>query len=119
MSPEEQLRFLRRLVRYDLPVHRQHIEAVMAAFLMPPGQITNAAGAQDFTLTSPGPLVVRAKSGYTTVGTERVSWLIGHVQAKDRQSVFVSRVRAHDALPATAATDLARRVLNARGLSSR
>jgi beta-lactamase class D len=114
VSPEEQLRFLRRLVRFDLPVERRHIDAVMAAFLMPRGRITNATGSHEFALKWPEPLIVHAKTGATTVGGERVSWLIGHVESKGRQYVFASRVRAREDLPGTPGADLALRVLNAR-----
>jgi beta-lactamase class D len=112
VSPGEQLRFLRRMVRDDLPVARRHIDAVSAAYLMPPGVITNASGTHPFVLDWPRPLVVRAKSGNTAVGEERVSWLVGHIETGGRQYVFVSRVRADEALPGTAGLDLALRMLN-------
>lgn len=110
VSPEEQLRFLRRLVRYELPVRRKNIDAVKAAMLMPAGKITNASGTHDFAVKG----VVRAKSGNTRVGEERVSWLIGSVEAGKKQYVFVSRVRAEGSLPGRAGAELAVRMLNAR-----
>ena len=113
VSPQEQLRFLRRLMRFDLPVERRHMDAVMTAFLMPSGTMTNATGSHDFALKWPEPLVVHAKTGATSVGTERVSWLVGHLASKGRQYVFVSRVRAREDLPGTPGADLALRVLNA------
>lgn len=115
VSPQEQLAFLRRFARYELPVDRQHIDAVKAALLMPGGSITNASGTHDFALNWAGPLIVRAKTGNTTVGDESVSWLVGHIEANSRQYVFVSRVRDHEQLSGTAGADLARRVLNAVG----
>jgi beta-lactamase class D len=115
VSPAEQLSFLSREVRYELPIRREHVDAVNAALLMPPGKITNAAGSHDFTLTWPPPLTVRAKTGSTAVDGEWVSWLIGFVESGSRQYVFISRVRANQELSGTAAADLARRVLNARG----
>ena len=114
VSPDEQLRFLHRLVRYELPVDRRIIDAVKAAFTMPPGKITNAAGVHDFGLTWPRLRVLRAKTGYTRVGDERVSWIVGHIETDARQFVFVSRVRAQEDIPPTASIDLALRVLNAR-----
>jgi beta-lactamase class D len=113
VSPQEQLRFLQRLARFDLPVERRHIDAVMAAFLMPRGRITNATGSHEFVLKWPEPLVVHAKTGATSVGDERVSWLIGHVVSNRRQYIFASRVRAREDLPGTPGADLALRVLNA------
>jgi beta-lactamase class D len=113
VSPVEQLDFLRREVRYELPIRREHVDAVNDALLMPPGQITNAAGAHDFTLTWPAPLTVRAKTGSTSVNGEWISWLVGYVASASRSYAFVSRVRAHEELAGTAAAALARRVLNA------
>ncbi len=115
ISPAEQLEFLGRLVRYELPVARRHIDTVKAAFQMPPGTITNAAGEHRFALTWPGLRVVRAKTGNATLGSERVSWIIGHIETNGRAHVFVSRVRAGEALPSSAGADLALRVLNTRG----
>ncbi len=90
------------------------MNAVIAAFLMPRGAITNAAGTHQFGVRWPEPLVVHAKTGATTVGDERVSWIIGHVASKNREYVFVSRVRVREDLPGVPAADLALRVLNAR-----
>ncbi|HEX8171370.1 MAG TPA: penicillin-binding transpeptidase domain-containing protein [Thermoanaerobaculia bacterium] len=114
VSPREQLRFLSALVRGTLPVERKHLDAVKEAFRMPPGAITNASGTHDFPLAWPKPLVVHAKSGNTTANAERVSWLIGYIESGRGTYLFVSRVRADGPLPATAAIDLATRMLNAR-----
>lgn len=113
VSPGEQVRFLARLVRHDLPVQRGHADAVLASLTAPEGSITSAAGTHDFGLHWSEPLVVQAKTGNTTVAGERVSWLVGHIRAQDRQYVFASRVRAGGPLAPTAGADLARRVLNA------
>ena len=113
VSPEEQLRFVGRLAQYALPVDRHRVDAVKAAFLMPPGKITNASGIHDFRLGWPEPVAVRAKTGNTTVGEERVSWLVGHLEARNRQYVFVSRVRATETLSGMAGADLAVQALNA------
>jgi beta-lactamase class D len=111
VSPAEQLDFLARLFRGELPVSRAHVDAVKAAFLMPPGKITNAAGTHDFDIGWP---VVRAKTGNTSVGGERVSWLVGQLERDGRQYVFVARKRARETLPTTAGADLARRALASR-----
>jgi beta-lactamase class D len=110
VSPAEQLAFMRRLVRHELPVRRQHIDTVKATLLMPRGRITNGGHP---TSDSRGPdVIVRAKTGATSVGEEGVSWLVGHIEANNRQYVFVSRVRAAER-SWCAAIDLARRVLDA------
>jgi beta-lactamase class D len=113
VSPVEQLRFMRRLALYELPVEPRHVDIVKAALRMPPGRLENASGVHEFALAWPGPLVVRAKTGNTTVAGERISWLVGHLESRGSQHVFVSRVRAAGVLPGTAGAELARRVLNA------
>jgi beta-lactamase class D len=113
VSPEEQLRFWRRLSRHELPARREHIEAVRAAALMPQGAITNASGRHPFVVNWKGPLVIRAKTGNTTVDGERVSWLVGEIETEGRSFVFVSRVRARGTLDGTAGAQLALERLNA------
>lgn len=114
VTPLEEVRFLRRMLRYELPVERQHVEAVKEALLMPKGKITNASGIHDFVLAWPEPLLVRAKTGKTSVGGEEISWLLGQVESQGRQFVFVSRVRSSENLTSTAAAELARQALDAR-----
>lgn len=114
VTPLEQVRFLDRLLRYQLPMERKNVDAVKAAFLMPHGKITNAAGEHDFVLAAPEPLVVRAKTGNTTVGGENLSWLVGAVETAGRTYVFASRVRSRDKLSTTAGAELAQRALDAR-----
>lgn len=113
VSPREQLTFLRRLFRYELPHARKHVHIVKAALLMPPGKITNAAGVHDFALTAPN-AIVRAKTGNTTVDGERSSWIVGLIEVRGRQYVFVARARAESGLPGTAGLELARKHLNER-----
>jgi beta-lactamase class D len=114
VSPLEQLDFVSRLTQYKLPAERKHVDAVKAAFTMPPGSITNATGTHPFALTWPAPLVVRAKTGNTTVAGERISWVVGHVESHGRGTVFVARVRSANDLSPQAAADLALRALNAQ-----
>ena len=77
VTPLEQYAFLQRFFAGRLPIDAAHVATVRRALEMPSGQITNASGTHEFTLTWPGPLTVRAKTGNTTVGGERVSWLVG------------------------------------------
>ncbi|MEO6402816.1 MAG: penicillin-binding transpeptidase domain-containing protein [Vicinamibacteria bacterium] len=113
VSPEEQMRFLTRLFRYELPVSRGHVDAVRAALTMPPGKITNAAGVHDFPLTWPAPLLLQVKTGNAAVSEERVSWLVGFIKTGDREVVFVGRVRSSGTLENMAGANLALRTLNA------
>jgi len=112
VSPLEQLDFLSRLVGGKLPAKERNMDAVKAAFLMPQGAITNASGTHAFAPTWPGPLVVHAKTGNTTVARESVSWIVGYVDANARSTAFVARVRGGD-LSMQAGADLALRTLNA------
>ena len=114
VSPVEQLDFISRLVRYELPAQRRHVDAVKAAFTMPAGAITNATGTHPFELKWPAPLIVRAKTGNATVAGERVSWVVGHVESGNRGWVFAARVRGGSAVPGQSGADLALRTLNAR-----
>ncbi len=115
VSPAEQLDFLHRLYRYEVPVDRAAIDAVMSALLMPPGTLLNAAGSHAFSLAWPGPVAVSAKTGNTRVGEESVSWVVGHIDHAGREFVFVARVRSAEVLPGTAGAELARRALDSLG----
>lgn len=111
VSPREQVDFLARMRHFELPVQRGHVEAVLSALAMRAGKIVNAAGLHDFDIGWPGPALVRAKTGFTTVGDERASWLVGYVESGSATWVFASRARSDDALAGTAGAELARRML--------
>jgi beta-lactamase class D len=121
VSPMEQLDFLRRMFRYELPVKRAHVDVVKRALLMPEGAITNAAGRHPFPLAWPKGTRLIAKTGNTRVADERVSWLVGDITANGREYVFVSRVRAaaSDEVPTTAGADVARKHLDAIAVKQR
>ena len=112
VTPREQLLFLERLVRGDLPIAPAHVATVMHALVMPPLQISNASGLHTFVLRWPTGTIVRAKTGNTTVDGERVSWLVGSLESVKGTFVFVGRVRARSQLSSTAGADLALRELN-------
>ena len=90
----------------------ENVDTLKAALVMPPGEVTLAAGSRPFVITTNEKLVVRAKTGNTRVSEERVSWLVGHLEHGSRQYAFVARVRGKGDLPGTAGADLARRYLN-------
>jgi beta-lactamase class D len=67
----------------------------------------------DFRLDWPADTIVRLKTGNGSVSGERVSWLIGQLEAGGRQYVFASRKRStSDALDTVAGANLAQRLLN-------
>ena len=113
ISPREQVAFLRRMVAYDLPIERRHIDTVKAAMTMPPGKLSNAAGVHAFPLKWPAGTIARLKTGNGTVSGERSSWVIGALESAGREYVFASRVRSSTrTLDTTAGADLAIRILN-------
>jgi beta-lactamase class D len=111
VSPEEQLDFLVRMFRYELPVSRAAVDAVTRALTMPAGQITNATGAHRFVTGWPAEARLRAKTGNTRVDNENVSWLVGEIEANGRQFVFVARARSAKPLATTAGARVAGRYL--------
>jgi len=112
ISPEQQLDFLARMFRGELTVNRAHIDAVASALLMPAGSIVNAAGTHPFPLAWPAGTQLRAKTGSTAVGGERVNWLVGQIESQGRQYVFAARARGVASLPTPAGVDVARRHLD-------
>jgi beta-lactamase class D len=110
ISPREQLDFLQRMFDGELPLTPDHVTTVKQALLMPPGKITNAAGTHDFVLP-PTVTAVRAKTGNTRIGEERISWLVGQVETRRKEYVFVARKRVKGAIGTTGGADVARRAL--------
>jgi beta-lactamase class D len=113
VTPLEQLGFLKRFFAGTLPVAPEHVAVVRRAMTMPEGQITNASGAHRFALAWPPGAIVRAKAGNTRVAGERVSWLVGAVEWRQRDYVFVARRRSTGDLASTAGADVALQGLNA------
>jgi len=114
VTPIEQFALVERLVLGTLPISRAHMTTVMDAMRMPAGQVLMAAGPHPFALAWPPQTIVRTKTGNTTVGGERVSWLIGAVELRNTHYVFAARVRSAGTLPGSAGADLALRALNSR-----
>jgi beta-lactamase class D len=112
VSPMEQFSFVQRMFGGDLPVQPRHLAIVERALEMPAGQILNASGVHPFALDWPAATVVRAKTGFTTVNGERVSWLVGELELEDAEYVFVARARSRDPLESTAGAEVASRGLN-------
>lgn len=116
VTPREQMRFLLRLARNELPMAPEHIAALNAAFLMPAGKVMMAAGEHDFNLRWPALTAVHAKTGNARVDGEAVSRLVGYFDANATRYVFAARARSGTSLPATAGADLAERVMNAQAI---
>lgn len=78
VSPEEQVRFLRRFYDDALPVAARHMTSVRTALLQDPGAVENASGVHPLGVTWRPGLSLSAKTGATMAedGTN-VSWLVG------------------------------------------
>ena len=78
VSPEEQVRFLRRFYDDALPVAARHMTGVRTALLQDPGAVENASGVHPLGVTWRPGLSLSAKTGATMAedGTN-VSWLVG------------------------------------------
>ena len=114
VSPLEQLAFLQRFFDGKLPASETNLALVREALRQPAGQVLLAGGPQPFVLDWRGDVVVRVKTGNTRVNGERVSWLVGGVEAGGGRTVFVARARSTGDLPTTAGAEVARRGLNGR-----
>jgi beta-lactamase class D len=88
ISPDAQERFLVSLYEGRLPVSKEAMRTVREILVQPPGVVVNAMGEHPFDNPWPEGAVVSAKTGRGAL----VSWLVGHVQRKDRAWVFVSCV---------------------------
>jgi beta-lactamase class D len=112
VTPLEQYAFLQRFFARQLPVDAAHLDTVRRALTMTAGQVTNASGSHAFALGWTDPVTVRIKTGNTAVNDERVSWAVGAVESRGRDTLVVARVRSSTALDGTAGLDAARRALD-------
>ena len=114
ISPSEQLGFLLKLFRDELPIERQAMAEVRSALRQPSGVVVGSFGAVPFGPMPWRPdLTVSAKSGSVVMQEkkEAVRWLVGHVRRGTRQLVFVSCVTGPRNLPENAAAVLANHAL--------
>jgi beta-lactamase class D len=117
ITPEEQLRFIRRLYSDELPASRTAHRIVRELLVQPQGVVTNATGEIPFAAPWPSGTVVSAKTGS---GTDRsgatVRWIVGHVARGQRSWLFVSCVAGAETTPVLAAVDLAAASLQQNGV---
>jgi beta-lactamase class D len=116
ITPEEQVRFMRRLYRDELPVSPAAMRIVRQLIVQPQGAVVNATGQHPFAAPWPPGTTVGAKTGSgTDRGGQSVRWLVGHVARGERSWVFVSCVAGGDDIPALAAVDRAAAALREEG----
>lgn len=94
ISPEEQLRFMARLYRDELPRGREHLPLVRELLVRPVDSYQSRVPEGTVLPQVHGKLVFSAKTGTGSRGKEAVTWLVGHVACPGREHVFVSRVIA-------------------------
>ena len=95
ISPREQLAFVRRFYRGELPINSAYVRAVRAGLQQQPGTVENALGVQRLDGDWSG-ATLNAKTGATTAAGARVSWLVGELQSRQRRFAFVSAVWRED-----------------------
>ena len=91
ISPREQLTFVRRFYRGELPIDAVHVLAVRDGLQQSRGAVENSLGVHrlegDWREAS-----LNAKTGATTAAGYRVSWLAGELQVRKGRFAFASAV---------------------------
>lgn len=92
ISADEQLDFLARLYRDELPVSARSRDIVKRTLEQRSDTVGNRRG--DIALFGPWKdgAVLSAKTGFAQLPDGDVTWLVGHVQTQGRRYVFVSNV---------------------------
>jgi len=118
ISPDEEVAFLVRLYRDQLPASRTAMRAVRAMLVQPAGVVSNAMGAHDFAAPWPPGTVVSAKTGSIERDSgHAVRWIVGHVARGNRAWIFAANVVGPArAAPPLAAIQLAAARLAAEGV---
>jgi beta-lactamase class D len=94
ISAPEQLRFMARLYRDQLPRGRSHVPT-LRELLVRPVESFRARMPEGTPLPKVHPeLVFSAKTGTGAIGEQSVTWMVGHVRCPAREHVFVSRMIA-------------------------
>jgi beta-lactamase class D len=117
ISPDEQLRFMRRLYADELPIGKTATTTVKRLLVQPQDKVANALGEQPFAAPWPAGAVVGAKTGNGNARDgHQVRWLVGQVARGARSWIFVSCVIGGDDTPAPAAIEQAARALRDEGV---
>ena len=116
ITPEEQLRFMRRLYADELGASPAAVRTVRELLVQPQGHVVNAMGEHPFAAPWPAGTIVSAKTGSgTDRGGQDVRWLVGHVARGPRSWIFVSCVAGSNP-PALAAVEQAASALREEGV---
>ena len=107
ISPSEQMHFLSRLFRNELPASRQAMTEVQSMLGQPPEVMVGRNGVAIVRVPRVGDTSVIGKSASLVVGNEAISWQVGQIDRGSRRFVFVSCVTGPRSLPRNAAAVLA------------
>jgi beta-lactamase class D len=91
VSPREQMAFLRRFYREELPIAAAHLRAVRQGLEQKPGTVQNALGVHQMT-GDWRKATLNSKTGATTTPDLRVSWLVGLLRSSGTDYVFAAAV---------------------------
>ena len=117
VSPDEQMRFLRRFYGERLPLDKAFQRLVSEALTQPPGSVENSRGVSQLEGNWPSEARWGAKTGRTAYGGRSVSWLVGEWSTGGRDLIFVAAVwRDVGAVDFLDAARLLARTFIARGL---
>ena len=116
VSPNEQLAFLRKFYDGELPVSKEHVDAVIGAMAQAPGTVENARGVHKLDAQWKDGIALNSKTGASTTAKESVSWLVGQLTVGERRIVFASAVWNPKGVETLDATRLAIRTFVTRGI---
>ena len=117
VSPDEQVRFLRRFYSGELPVAAAYLTAVRGAIEQKPGTIENARGVKALDAAWPAGTTLNAKTGATTIADgQGVSWLVGRLSVGGQAYIFAGAAWSQGAVDNLAGADAAIRAFKERKL---
>ncbi|NMO20348.1 penicillin-binding transpeptidase domain-containing protein, partial [Pyxidicoccus fallax] len=94
VSPDEQLDFLARMYRGELPVSPRTLEAVRATLVQGPDTVASIRDGINMGGPWKDGAVLSAKTGTYPQAEGDITWLVGHVTSPRGQYVFVSAVQS-------------------------
>lgn len=112
IKPYQELEFLERLRKSQLPFSPAHQALTRDLLLQPAGQVHRGPALYPFA----SGCTVHAKSGSVDSPEGNVRWLVGWVEREGRSATFVATVRSDQKLTGSEAMDLAEARLRKEGL---
>lgn len=94
ISPDEQLAFLARMYRGELPVSPKNLEAVKATLVQGPDTVASIRDGINMGGPWKDGAVLSCKTGTYPQPVGNITWLVGHVASPRGNFVFVSAVQS-------------------------